>query len=88
VLLDNNSGCPVQKICIISYLFSPVGGIGVQRALSLARYLPQCGFEVYILKATNAGGPVRDPELVKLIPPGVKVREAFRPGGDPHGHGV
>lgn len=51
----------------------------MQRALSLAKYLPQCGFEVYVLKAGNAGGPVRDPALVSQIPPEVKVYQAFSP---------
>src|SRR5206468_10667490 len=46
---------PIKKILIISYLFPPVGGIGVQRALSMAKYLPACGFQVHVLKATNAG---------------------------------
>jgi glycosyltransferase involved in cell wall biosynthesis len=56
-----------------------VGGIGVQRALSLAKYLPRCGFEVHVLKATNAGGPVYDPDLVRQIPASVHVHEAFTP---------
>jgi glycosyltransferase involved in cell wall biosynthesis len=64
---------------LISYLFPPVGGIGVQRALSLAKYLPECGFEVHVLKATNAGGPVYDPDLVRQIPSSVRVHEAFTP---------
>ena len=68
-----------KKILIMSYLFPPVGGIGVQRALSLAKYLPPCGFEVHVLKANNAGGPVHDPELVRQIPPGVTVHESFTP---------
>lgn len=68
-----------SKILIISYLFPPVGGIGVQRALSLAKYLPTCGYEVHVLKATNAGGPVYDPDLVRQIPPCVKVYQAFTP---------
>jgi glycosyltransferase involved in cell wall biosynthesis len=51
----------------------------VQRALSLAKYLPQCGFEVHVLKATSAGGPVHDPDLMKQIPPVVTVHEAFTP---------
>ena len=67
------------KILLISYLFPPVGGIGVQRALSLAKYLPQSGFEVHVLKATNAGGPVYDPDLIRQIPPEVRVHEAFTP---------
>src|SRR5215831_7970606 len=68
-----------RKILIISYLFPPVGGIGVQRALSLAKYLPQCGYEVHVLRATNAGGPVYDPDLVRHIPPEVKVHAAYTP---------
>ena len=56
-----------------------MGGIGVQRALSLAKYLPRCGFEVHVLKATNAGGPVYDPDLVRQIPASVRVHEAFTP---------
>jgi len=68
-----------RRILLISYLFPPVGGIGVQRALSLAKYLPQCGFDVHVLKATNAGGPVYDPELTRQIPASVKVHEAFTP---------
>jgi glycosyltransferase involved in cell wall biosynthesis len=78
-------GCPPRpplkdrKILLISYLFPPVGGIGVQRALSLAKYLPKSGFEVHVLKATNAGGPVYDPELTRQIPPEVRVHEAFTP---------
>lgn len=68
-----------SKILIVSYLFPPVGGIGVQRALSLAKYLPACGYEVHVLKATNAGGPVYDPDLVRQIPSFVKVHTAFTP---------
>jgi glycosyltransferase involved in cell wall biosynthesis len=68
-----------RRILLISYLFPPVGGIGVQRALSLAKYLPQCGYEVHVLKATNAGGPVYDPDLINQIPSTVKVHEAFTP---------
>lgn len=67
------------KVLLISYLFPPVGGIGVQRALSLAKYLPQNGCEVHVLKATNAGGPVHDPDLVKQIPSAVTVHTAMTP---------
>jgi glycosyltransferase involved in cell wall biosynthesis len=68
-----------QKLLIISYLFPPVGGIGVQRALSMAKYLPRHGFDVHVLKASNAGGPVRDTLLIQQIPSEVHVHEAFTP---------
>jgi glycosyltransferase involved in cell wall biosynthesis len=68
-----------RKILIVSYLFPPVGGIGVQRALSMAKYLPRCGYEVHILKASTAGGPVYDSDLVRQIPAEVRVHKAFTP---------
>jgi glycosyltransferase involved in cell wall biosynthesis len=70
---------PKLRILLISYLFPPAGGIGVQRALSLARYLPQCGFEVHVLSAANAAAPVRDPALCQRIPEKVKQHHAFTP---------
>src|SRR5580704_8567056 len=79
----NPSGTEVlltaRKILIVSYLFPPVGGIGVQRALSMAKYLPRCGYEIHILKASTAGGPVYDSDLVRQIPAEVQVHEAFTP---------
>src|SRR4051794_24528255 len=68
-----------HRILIISYLFPPAGGIAVQRALSLAKYLPECGFEVHVLSARNAAGPVRDPELLRQVPGEVTLHEAFTP---------
>jgi hypothetical protein len=67
------------RILLISYLFPPAGGIGVQRALSLARYLPDCGFEVHVLSAANAAAPVRDPALCQRIPNSVRQHHAFTP---------
>jgi glycosyltransferase involved in cell wall biosynthesis len=69
----------VTRLLIVSYLFPPVGGVGVQRALSLAKYLPQCGFDVHVLKARNAAGPVHDPGLLQHVPSSVWIYEAFTP---------
>lgn len=68
-----------RKLLLVSYLFPPAGGIAVQRALSLAKYLPQNGFEVHILKARNAAVPVMDPGLLRQVPSSVQVHEAFTP---------
>jgi len=67
------------RLLIISYLFPPMGGIGVQRAISLSKYLPRQGFSVHVLSAANAGGPVRDEALVEHIPASVTVHRAFTP---------
>ena len=68
-----------RKLLLISYLFPPAGGITVQRALSLAKYLPREGFEVHVLQAKNAPAPVSDPALLEQVPPEVRVHSAFTP---------
>lgn len=65
-----------KKVLIISYLFPPAGGVAVQRALSLAKYLPACGFEVHVLRASNGAAPVHDPGLLKHVPAGVQIHHA------------
>jgi glycosyltransferase involved in cell wall biosynthesis len=69
----------IERVLLISYLFPPAGGIGVQRALSFARYLPDCGYEVHVLKASNAAAPVMDPALLRYVPRGTTVHTAFTP---------
>jgi glycosyltransferase involved in cell wall biosynthesis len=68
-----------SKLLLISYLFPPAGGIAVQRALSLAKYLPGEGFEVHVLQGRNAAGPVHDPSLLKQIPAVITQHSAFAP---------
>ena len=51
----------------------------MQRALSLAKYLPGCGYDVHVLSANNAAGPVRDPDLLRQVPAGVALHGAFTP---------
>jgi len=68
-----------NRLLILSYLFPPAGGVAVQRALSLAKYMPGCGFDVHVLRARNAAAPVRDPALLKQVPAGVRIHSAFTP---------
>jgi hypothetical protein len=70
---------PKRKLLLVSYLFPPGGGIGVQRALSLAKYLPRCGFEVHVLTARNAAAPVYDANLLKQVPSDTRIHSAFTP---------
>jgi glycosyltransferase involved in cell wall biosynthesis len=67
------------KLLLINYLFPPAGGIAVQRALSLAKYLPACGFEVHVLSAGNAAAPVMDPDLLRHVHPEVILHRSFTP---------
>jgi glycosyltransferase involved in cell wall biosynthesis len=65
-----------HKLLLVSCYFPPAGGIQVQRALSISRYLPPNGFEVFVLTA-RAAVPASDPELVKLIPEDVEVHRTW-----------
>jgi glycosyltransferase involved in cell wall biosynthesis len=68
-----------RRLLILSYLFPPAGGVAVQRALSLSKYLPGCGFDVHVLTARNAAAPTRDPGLLAQVPAGVHIHSAFTP---------
>jgi len=76
---DRPDGPPPIRLLLIAYAFPPVGGIMVMRALSLAKYLPACGFEVHVLSAANAAAPLRDPGLLAHVPPSVTLHHAFTP---------
>lgn len=68
-----------SRVLLISYLFPPAGGVGVLRALSFAKYLPQYGHEVHVLSALNPSVPTLDPDLLRHIPPQVTLHRAFTP---------
>ena len=51
----------------------------MQRALSLAKYLPDNGYEVHVLHARNAAAPVQDPGLLGHLPASVTVHNAMTP---------
>src|SRR5271157_2634524 len=62
-----------NRVLLISYSFPPAGGVGVQRALALARYLPPAGLSVSVLTARNPITHVRDAALQERIPAEVRV---------------
>jgi glycosyltransferase involved in cell wall biosynthesis len=65
-----------EKVLLISCYFPPAGGIGVQRAVSLARYLPENGIDVLVLTA-RASLPTMDADLLKLVPKEVQVHRTW-----------
>lgn len=69
----------MSKLLLVSYAFPPCGGVGVQRALSYARYLPEYGVEVTVLTAGNAATAFKDPSLVASIPSNVRLEKTFTP---------
>lgn len=53
----------MSRVLLISYLFPPVGGAGVQRASKFVKYLPGVGWGVSVLTASNPSVPLHDASL-------------------------
>ena len=53
---------------IISYYFPPAGGSSVQRVLKFVKYLPQFGWQPYVLTAREKDYPLKDNSLIQDIP--------------------
>lgn len=68
-----------ERILILTYFFPPAGGVSVQRALSLAKYLPAEGCRVDVLTTRNGVYPLTDEALLAQVPATVHVHRAFTP---------
>ena len=60
-------------VLLISCYFPPTGGVQVQRALSLAKYLPGNDIDLHVLTTRNPSVPTFDYGLVKQVPESVTV---------------
>lgn len=61
---------PTRRVLFVSYVFPPLGGVGVQRTAGFVRHLPGCGWSCSVLTA-NAPQPL-DPSMT--VPDGALVR--------------
>ena len=64
-----------KKILIIAYYFPPFGGVPVQRTLKFIRYLPEYGWNPFVLTVLNGYDHFhpKDHSLLRKIPDGVEV---------------
>lgn len=61
------------SVLIVTYVWPPTGGVGAQRVLKLAKYLPEFGVRPVIVTVSNPSVPLVDASLVHEVPPGVEV---------------
>jgi len=61
------------NVLLVVYAFPPVGGVGVLRAASLARYLPAEGIQLDVLTTRNPSSVGMDTSLLRDIPAEVAV---------------
>jgi glycosyltransferase involved in cell wall biosynthesis len=65
------------NLLLITFSFPPAGGVGVLRALSLAKYLPESGVRVDVLTARNAPAVGKDLALLRQVPAEVTVHRTW-----------
>jgi len=65
------------NVLLITFSFPPAGGVGVLRALSLAKYLPENDIRVDVLTARNAPAVGKDSSLLKQVPASVTVHRSW-----------
>ncbi len=70
------------RALVVSYVFPPVGGAGVQRVLKLVKYLPRYGVQADVLTARDPSVPLQDQSLLRDVPQDTHVLRArtFEPG--------
>lgn len=66
-----------MNLLLITFSFPPAGGVGVLRALSLAKYLPENDIRVDVLTARNAPAVGKDLTLLQQVPLGVQVHRTW-----------
>jgi glycosyltransferase involved in cell wall biosynthesis len=81
-----------RNVLIIAYYFPPIGGGGVQRALKMAKYLGEFGWQPHVLTVEPVAHVSLDESLLAELPEGVRIhrcrewslgRQAFLPAPRP-----
>ena len=63
----------MKKVLIISNIFPPIGGTGVQRNLKFVKYLPQFGWQSFVLTVKPSYLLLKDNDLLKEVPKKTKI---------------
>jgi glycosyltransferase involved in cell wall biosynthesis len=66
-----------RNLLLVTYSVPPFGGVGVHRALSLAKYLPALGWTIDVLTARNPSAVGSDTQLLRQIPDSVTVHRTM-----------
>ena len=66
-----------MNVLLVTYSFPPAAGVGILRAFSLARYLPENGIQVEVLTTRNAAAVGQDHSLLAQLPSSVAVHRTW-----------
>lgn len=64
-----------NKVLIITYYWPPASGPGVQRFLKFCKYLPEFGWQPYVITVENGTYSATDTSLTTDVPDGVTVKK-------------
>jgi glycosyltransferase involved in cell wall biosynthesis len=67
----------MKKVLLIAYHFPPLGGGGVFRTVKFAKYLPEFGYQPYVLTVKNSMYDTQDLTLQGELPSEVEVHRTF-----------
>ena len=65
-----------RSVLLICYYFPPIGGGGVPRALKMAKYLGDFGWDVHVLTVDPVYHATLDPTLLAQLPADVRIHRA------------
>ncbi len=66
----------MRRLLVVSYMFPPVAGVGIERTLKHVTYLPECGWQPVVVAAANPGYRLVDPSTLDRVPAGTEVHRA------------
>lgn len=66
----------MQRLLMVAYHFPPVGGVGVERTLKHATFLPEHGWEPVVVAPSHSAYRIVDPTSLHRIPPGLEIHRA------------
>src|SRR5579859_2373383 len=67
------SNMPTNSVLLVTYLFPPIGGPGVQRNLKYVKYLPKFNWDPWVLTVKHINYHVYDSSLLSEIQDPQKV---------------
>lgn len=63
----------MRKVLMIANDFPPIGGAGVQRAFYFSKFLPELGWQPFVITVKDVSFPTKDPTLVPTLPDTVRI---------------
>ncbi|GAC1416692.1 MAG: hypothetical protein NVSMB62_06620 [Acidobacteriaceae bacterium] len=68
-----------MNVLLVTYSFPPAAGVGVLRAMSFAKYLPENSIQLDVLTTRNAAAVGQDAKPLAQLPQSVRIHRTWTP---------